>query len=240
MSVVTRKNIWSFQRRFNIKKRAFLQRFGIDSDKGLVNRFHKLYYDNFQNTWQNTRWLGTTVYKCPLDLWVYQEIIFETKPDIIIECGTAKGGSAYYMAFVCDVLNNGKIITIDIEAADGKPQHDRVTYIVGSSIAQETQDQLKKLIPEGSKIMVILDSDHSGEHVLKELKIFNKMVTKECYLIVEDTNLNGHPVIGWHGPGPMEALEEFLKLEASNDFAIDMSKQKYYLTFNPKGYLKKR
>ena len=133
-------------------------------DKAIIDNFHRLYYDNL--TWSKTYWLGTRVLKCPLDLWIYQEIIYETKPDIIIECGTAFGGSALYMASICDLANKGRILTIDIEPPEGKPHHERVTYLVGSSIAPEIIDQLRKLIPEKSKVMVILDSDHRKPHVI--------------------------------------------------------------------------
>jgi len=205
--------------------------------KAITDAFHKLYYSNGEITWNNTYWLGTKVFKCPLDLWIYQEIIYETKPDIIIECGTARGGSALYMASICDLVNKGNILTIDIDSSKGKPHHKRVTYLVGSSTASETIDQLRKLIPERSRTMVVLDSDHNKPHVLDELKIYSKLVTKDCYLIVEDTNINGHPILPEYGVGPMEALEEFLR--DNDEFIVDMSRQKLYFTFNPRGYLKK-
>jgi len=208
-----------------------------DQVKAITSAFHKLYYYNCESTWQNTYWLGTKVLKCPLDLWIYQEIIYETKPDIIIECGTARGGSALYMASICDLVNKGSILTIDIESSKGKPHHERVTYLVGSSVSSEMIDQLKKLIPEKSKIMVVLDSDHTKPHVIEELRIYSKLVTKDCYLILEDTNVNGHPVLPQHGAGPMEALEEFLT--DNDEFIVDIDRQKLHLTFNPKGYLKK-
>jgi cephalosporin hydroxylase len=86
--------------------------------------------------------------------------------------------------------------------------------------------------------MVILDSDHHKDHVLRELEIYSKFVTNGSYIIVEDTNINGHPVRPKFGPGPTEAVKEFLK--GSRDFVIDKSREKFFLTFNPNGYLKKR
>ena len=85
--------------------------------------------------------------------------------------------------------------------------------------------------------MVILDSDHGKDHVLNELRTYSPFVTKGSYLIVEDTNINGHPVLHDFGPGPMEAVEDFLK--ENQNFTVDKSKEKFYLTFNPKGYLRK-
>ncbi len=205
--------------------------------KAITDSFHKLYYYSDERTWTNTSWLGIKVLKCPLDLWIYQEIIYETKPDIIIECGTAFGGSALYMASICDLVNKGNIFTIDVESSENKPSHERVTYLTGSSTSSEVIKQVKDMIPDKSSVMVILDSDHSKSHVLEELRIYSELVTKGHYLIVEDTNINGHPVLPECGAGPMEALEEFLM--NNEKFIIDTGRQKLYLTFNPKGYLKK-
>lgn len=211
-------------------------------ERNIVDQFHKLYYySNILNkTWGNTSWLGTLTLKCPLDLWIYQEIIFELKPDIIIECGTFRGGSALFMASVCDSINNGSVITIDINNDAGKPQHPRIKYLIGSSTSEEIIKQCKNFVSDKDKVMVILDSDHHKDNVLKELITYNKFVTSGSYLIVEDTNLNGHPLHPEFGPvpGPMEAIEEFLR--QNNYFTIDKSKEKFYLTFNPGGYLRKK
>ena len=86
--------------------------------------------------------------------------------------------------------------------------------------------------------MVVLDSDHSRDHVLRELRRFHSLVSPGQYLVVEDTNVNGHPVLPQHGPGPMEALDIFLA--ENDDFEIDSSREKYLITFNPRGYLRKK
>jgi cephalosporin hydroxylase len=85
--------------------------------------------------------------------------------------------------------------------------------------------------------MVVLDSDHSRDHVLNELKAYSPLVTKGNYLIVEDTNLNGHPVHPSIGPGPMEAVTDFLRY--NDEYQIDKERERFYITFNPNGYLKK-
>ena len=208
-------------------------------EEEIVEQFHKLYYSNGSRTWSgNTSWLGYKVLKCPLDLFIYQEIIYETNPDIIIETGTGSGGTTHFLASICDFINHGKVISIDVENTNHKvilPQHKRITYINGSSILEDTINQIKSLITEKDRIMVILDSDHRKNHVLKELNIYSKFVTKENYIIVEDTNIN-HPMTT-DFEGPMEALQEFLNI--NKNFSIDQSKHKFYLTFNPNGYLKK-
>ena len=86
--------------------------------------------------------------------------------------------------------------------------------------------------------MVVLDSDHHRDHVLAELRTYSALVTPGSYLIVEDTNINGHPVRPEFGPGPMEAVDEFLR--ESPDFAIDPEREKFFLTFNPRGFLRRR
>lgn len=207
----------------------------IDS---IINDFHKLYYDygEDERVWQSTYWLGVKTAKNPLDLWIFQEIIFETKPDLIIETGSFMGGSALYMATICDLVNNGEIISIDINRTDF-PKHNRIKFLSGSSIDEEIINQVHNTIEENKKVMVVLDSDHTKKHVLEELKIYGKLVTKGCYMIVEDTNVNGHPVKPEFGDGPMEAVNIFL--ENNTFFVVDKSREKFFLTFNPNGYLKK-
>jgi len=222
--------------RYLIRNRVYI---APKLEKDIINQFHKLYYDSqlFNKTWGNTFWFGIPTQKCPLDLWIYQEIIFETKPDAIIECGTKYGGSASFFASMCDIANHGEIITIDNVDRTNRPQHKRIKYLLGSSTSEETVERVRKLISNANNVMVILDSDHSKEHVLNELKIYSALTTKENYIIVEDTNINGNPVRPDFGPGPMEAVEQFLK--ENRDFIIDQSKEKFYLTWNPRGYLKK-
>jgi cephalosporin hydroxylase len=208
----------------------------------IVDQFHKLYYDAsvFDGTWQDTRWLGVGTRKCPFDLWIYQEMLYELRPDVIVECGTLNGGSALYFASICDLLGNGQVVTIDIEERPGRPEHDRVTYLVGSSTAPEIVERVRELIAASGaeRVLVILDSDHSRDHVLAELRAYAGLVTPGSYIVVEDTNVNGHPVEPDFGPGPMEALHEFLR--ETRDFEIDSAREKFYLTFNPRGYLRRR
>ena len=227
---------------FKKLKNLIYQRAYISPDiaGNIVDRFHKLYYDSFifGKTWRDTHWLGTPTLKCPLDLWLYQEMIHELKPDLIIETGTAKGGSGLYLSCMCDLVKNGKVVSIDVLDDPGRPKHERLTYLHGSSTAEDIVEKVKGMIKPDATVLVFLDSDHSKEHVLAEMKIYSRMVTKGSYMVVEDSNINGHPVDPDFGPGPMEAMDEFLK--DNNDFVVDKDKEKFYLTFNPKGYLKKR
>ena len=200
-----------------------------------VEQFHELYYGS--RVWEKTFWLGVEAQKCPLDLWIYQEILFELRPSVIIETGTAAGGSALFLASVCDWLGNGAVLTVDLQDRADRPAHERIEYIHGSSIAPETVKTITDRVKGAGSIMVILDSDHGAEHVLEELRIYSALVTDGSYLIVEDTNVNGHPVLPEHGPGPMEAVELFLK--ENRQFVPDRAREKFFMTFNPGGFLKK-
>lgn len=212
--------------------------FRRQAKKIIIRRFHQIYYNAMGQTWLNTRWLGVTVEKLPLDLWIYQEILFETRPDLIIETGTRHGGSAYFLATVCDLLNQGRIVTIDVDAAPPRPQHPRIEYLGGSSTDPTIVRRVKQAARECESVLVILDSDHSRQHVLDELKLYGPLVSPGNYLIVEDINLNGHPVYPEHGPGPMEALEEFLA--GNDDFSVDSNREKFLVSFNPRDYLRKK
>jgi cephalosporin hydroxylase len=206
--------------------------------KTIAADFHTLYYNNADQTLRRTRWLGNRVIKCPLDLWIYQEIIWDIRPGLIIETGSGRGGSAYFMACMCDLAGHGRIVTVDVRDVE-RPPHDRVTYLQGSSVEPAVLERMRAEAEGEDAVMVLLDSDHSKEHVLAELAEYARLVTPGSYLIVEDTNVNGHPVVPDHGPGPMEAVHEFLASEAGAEFAIDEDAEKFFLTMNPSGYLRR-
>ena len=205
--------------------------------RAATDRFHRLYYNRNDRTWRNTRWLGTDVEKCPLDLWIYQEILHELRPEVIIETGTRHGGSARYLASLCDLIGTGRVLSIDIDEAAGRPEHDRIHYFTGSSTGPEASKFIRDFVGDASPVVVILDSDHARTHVLDEMELYSDFVTRGSYLIVEDTNVNGHPVDPGFGPGPWEAIETFMARDKR--FEIDHEREKFFLTFNPRGYLKK-
>jgi cephalosporin hydroxylase len=97
-----------------------------------VRRFHRLYYDDMARTWTNTTWLGVRVEECPLDLWIYQELLSKLRPELVIETGTCAGGSAL-MASCMDMIDKGRIITVDIDDSPKRPEHPRIEYVSGSS-----------------------------------------------------------------------------------------------------------
>ena len=203
----------------------------------ITRQFSRLYYARVESTVFGTRFLGIQTLKYPTDLWAYQEIISERRPDVIIETGTWHGGSALFLATVCDALGHGRVITIDTDPGDPLPEHQRIIYLRGSSVASDVLSEVHRQTREAKGVMVILDADHSREHVLEELDAYADVVTVNHYLVVEDTNVNGHPVLADHGPGPGEAVEEFLRRDTR--YAADHAPERLLLTANPGGFLRR-
>ena len=206
-------------------------------ERRITDRFHALYYYRRDRTWRNTRWFGTDVLKCPLDLWIYQELLHEIRPDWIVETGTAFGGSASYLAALCDLLGNGQVLTIDPRVREGRPEHPRITYLRGLSTEPAILESVEKQLAGARSVIVLLDSDHSFENVLAELRAYHHFVTPGSYCVVEDGNVGGHPVRPEYGGGPQEAARVFLA--ENRDFEVDRQREKFYLTFNPGGYLRR-
>jgi cephalosporin hydroxylase len=203
-----------------------------------IARFHDLHYRRWMrgSDTVNLSWFGHHLWKCPLDLWIYQELIVRTRPDVIIETGTYTGGSALYLASIFDLLGKGAVMTIDIEARAGRPSHPRISYLEGSSIDPAIIRRASEFVGD-ARAMVILDSDHRESHVLEEIVAYAPLVKLGDYLIVEDTNINGHPTYPEFGPGPMEAVASFLS--RSDEFEQDERCERFMLTFNPRGYLRR-
>jgi cephalosporin hydroxylase len=211
------------------------------SPRETVDSFHELFYGATDRTWQDTHWMGFRAFKCPMDMWSYQEILWDTRPDLIVECGTAWGGSAQFFASMFDLFGTGgEILTIDIASDDqmpGRPTHPRITYLTGSSTDAEIVEPVRRRAASADRVMVVLDSDHSYAHVAAEIAAYSPLVTPGCYLVVEDTNVNGNPVLPEWGPGPMEAVDEFL--DDTQSFVRDLTREKFMMTFNPGGYLRR-
>lgn len=205
-------------------------------DKETIRAFNKLWHESITGTWHKMRWLGVKALKTPCDFWVYQEILASVKPKWIIETGSCFGGSALFLATICDALDSGHIISIDIRPPMSKVEHPRITFYKGSSTDEKTAAYVRKRVKaDPGRALVILDSAHHKEHVARELMLYSPLVTQGSYIIVEDTALN-RDVRKDHGPGPWEATKEFLA--KNNRFQVDKNCERYYLTFNPDGYLK--
>ncbi len=199
----------------------------------------------------NFFWLGRPIIQFPQDIIAAQEIIWEVKPDLIIETGIAHGGSLIFYASILELLEgDGRVLGIDIDIREHNrveiekhPMFKRIDMLEGSSIDEKIAKQVYDFAKDKKKILVVLDSMHIHDHVLKELKLYSPLVTKGSYLVVFDTIIEDMPEDffpdrPWgKGNNPKTAVWEFLK--ANNRFEIDKEiENKLLITVAPDGYLK--
>lgn len=189
------------------------------------------------------RWLGRPIYQYPLDAWLIQEMVGEIGPELIIETGTWLGGSAFFYANLCDLMGQGEVISIDL-APKGTMPHPRITYITGSSVDPAIVSIVAKRVSqlEQRRVLVILDSDHTAGHVLKELEAYAPFVHVGGYVHVQDGSIDELPIfkafVKRFGPGPTAAVKAFLSNHPSFIRDIEVE-ERYIMTAHPYGWLKK-
>lgn len=201
----------------------------------------------------NFTWLGRPIIQYPQDIIAMQEIIWKVQPDLIIETGVAHGGSLIFYASMLEMLqNSGTVIGIDIDIRkhnrreiEAHRMHNNIILIEQSSTDEKAVARIQKIIQDHKKtnVMVVLDSNHTHEHVLKELDLYASFVSKGSYLVVFDTVIEDMPQghfsnRSWDkNNNPKTAVREFLK--RNRDFVVDKSiEDKLLITAAPEGYLK--
>lgn len=204
----------------------------------MIREFNRIYYHGpagHPKTFTTHQYRGVPVLKTPTDLFVYQELISFYRPEIIIECGVAYGGTTYCLADLCLLGDRGVVYGVDIDLAHVNPRvvaHPRVRLLPGSS----TDPLIVKFLTaqaQGKETLVILDSDHSEHHVMRELECYSPLIGIGRHLIVEDTNL---PLVEPDAPpGPSHAVDHFLARHP--EWQRDLHSERDLLTFNPGGYL---
>jgi cephalosporin hydroxylase len=197
-------------------------------------------------------WMGLPIIQFPQDIVALQEIIWKIKPDLIIETGIARGGSLVLSASILELIGHGEVLGIDIDIREHNrveiekhPMSKRITMIQGSSIATEVIQQVKDFAKGKEKILILLDSNHTHDHVLAELKAYAELTSVGSYCIVYDTVVEDMPAdYDWSprpwgkGNNPKTAVWEYLK--ENDNFEIDKTIQnKLLLTVAPDGYLKR-
>lgn len=197
------------------------------------------YYDS--QIWKQVSYRGVRTLKNVVDLWNYQEIIQERGIEWIVETGTRHGGSALYFADLLSARDSaGLVVSVDVDhdalqVRDGS--HPWLRLIRGDSASAQAVSSVRALVDgRRAPLFVILDSDHRAEHVRRELEAYVPLMRRGDYLVIEDTCINGHPVRADFGPGPMEAVEDYLSSHPGV-LAPDVAREtKFGCTFAPKGH----
>jgi cephalosporin hydroxylase len=236
--------------KFGREKAANIQAQGADQGlKDLALAFMRE-TGKYQYTY-NFSWMGVPVIQFPQDLFAVAEIIFETRPDIIIETGVAHGGGLIFYASMLELLGGeGKVIGVDVALRDhnrsvikSHPMARRIRLVDGSSIAPGVIGKVSELVGRSSRVLVILDSDHTHHHVLRELELYSPFVRVGGYVVVFDTTIEDQPA-GYFGDkpwtksnNPKTAVREFL--QTNNRFEIDHDiEAKLLITVAREGFLR--
>jgi len=220
----------------------------------LINAAHKFSVESNKSQYSyNFSWLGRPIIQYPQDMIAMQEIIWDLKPDLIIETGIAHGGSLIFYASLMELIGKGEVIGIDIDIREhnkieieNHSMFKRIKMIQGSSTDRKIIDQVADLAKGKETVLVLLDSNHTHDHVLSELNLYSTFVTKDSYLVCFDTVVEDLPdnylpgrERAWSvGNNPKTAVFEFLK--ENNNFKIDKSiDNKLQISVAPDGYLKR-
>ncbi len=186
----------------------------------------------------STFYCGVKTLKNPMDFWVYQEIIFEQKPDVVVEIGNRFGGSSLALAHFLDILGRGRIIGVDIDHSQVPAlvrDHPRIRFITADAV--EGFSRVRELVSDHEKVLVIEDSAHTFDNTLGVLRNYSRLISPGGYIIVEDSICHHGLDVG-PSPGPFEAVEAFLS--ATDDFESDRDRESFVVTWNPKGFLRRR
>ena len=186
-------------------------------------------------------WMGVRALKNPCDAWIYQEILYEVKPDVVVELGSKEGGSTLYFAHLLDLMGKGTVISVDIDRSKYNITHDRIIEVTGDTAAPETVDEVYRLCRNKS-VLVVHDADHRTANVLKDMQLYSPLVSINSYLIVEDGMMDlFRPSIlkgtGSFEYGPLFAIDAFLR--DNPNFVVDAERERYIITYNPKGFLRR-
>jgi cephalosporin hydroxylase len=188
----------------------------------------------------DTTYCGVPTWKLPLDAWIYQEIVCETRPDAIVEIGNKYGGTLLYLAHLCDALDHGRLIGVDLTHRDVPAivrGHPRITLLDGDGCAR--YPDVRALIGEGERVLVIEDSAHSYENTLAVLRRYQGLQGRGDYLIVEDTIVENGLRRQWVDQlgGPLGAALAFL--DENPAYRVDRTRERFVVTWNPRGYLRR-
>jgi cephalosporin hydroxylase len=185
--------------------------------------------------WHRTPWLGRSTHRAPTDLFAYQELIHRLRPEWIVETRTGAGGLALFLASVCDLIDQGQVVSISGYPLGTPPEHSRITYLRGDPAAEETVTKVGDIVGEPPRCLVILGGA-AGPQVFEAFLKYAPLVPIGSYVVVEDTILEGNPVWPGFGSGPAVAVQQII---VAGDFVADPWFERFGLTFNVGGFLKR-
>jgi len=205
--------------------------------------YHLWYYNS--EIWKRTTWAEAVALKSPLDMWNYQEILFQRRPSLIVEFGTWSGGATlFFAAMMRELGGRGRILTVDIDPSrlDPRLREDPLIEVLTMSSAEPAVASRIALLREAfpGSLFAIVDSDHRREHVLAELELLRRVTKAGDYVVVEDGNINGHPVMPGWGPGPFEALEDYFAVHPEDYQRDEEREAKFGFSFATRGFLIRR
>ena len=210
-------------------------------DPKAPEQYHLWYYNT--EVWGQTTFMGVSCLKSVSDMWNYQEILFELKPSLIVEFGAHRGGATLFFSEILKWINpNSKILTVDNMSPENYNEHvhnnTHIEILTSSSADPKVADKIRELRNKfPGPVFAILDSDHKKKHVLAEMKLLRNVLKDGDYMVVEDSNINGHPVYPEFGKGPMEAILEY-EQKFPDDYTHDTKREnKFGFTFAPHGFL---
>ncbi|MBH5320633.1 cephalosporin hydroxylase family protein [Paenibacillus sp. GSMTC-2017] len=225
----------------------------LGNDETLKKTAHDFILQQVEHKYTyNFTWLGIPIIQFPQDMIALQEIIWQVKPDVIIETGIARGGSVIFYASLQKLIgNDGIVIGVDVDIRphnrieiENHPLSDLIHLVEGDSVSEEVYKQVVDIISDRKSVLIILDSNHTHEHVYKELEVYSPLVSESSYLVVLDTVVEDMPDHFFEdrpwkqGNSPKSAVRQFL--EHNQQFAVDKSiEDKLLITVAPEGYLKR-
>jgi cephalosporin hydroxylase len=218
-----------------IKDARYRRRLGISLADWMIYHQKKIHR-------KEMRWMGVRILKNPMDCWIYQEILWEVRPDVVVELGSLYGGGTLLFCQLLDLLGHGKVISVDVDRSRYQVSHPRLIDITGDcsdpGVVARVQEQCA-----GNKVLIVHDADHTKEAVLRDLRTYADLVSLGSYFIVEDGIVDlfagrSSKQIRWdNSPGPLAAIREFLGQD--DRFVVDRERERYLMTANPCGYLRR-
>lgn len=183
---------------------------------------------------RESHWMGVRALKNPLDAWVYQEIMYEVRPTAVVELGSAHGGGTLFLCHMLDLLGlDAPVVSVDLSHEHFDAEHPRITKVTGDTRDPAVIAQVKELVA-GRRVLLIHDASHEAAVVLEDLRSYSPLVSSGSYLILEDGVTD---TVGGE-PGPVTAVQQFLR--EAPDFELDLARERFALTYNPRGFLRRR